>query len=387
MKAKSIMAFLVLSMVGSAVVPAQEISPNVVQEGRIWSLYWAGSIEAFIFTGINRGMFFGADTLIDGKTYKNVLFRRVFYWDNFDELPSYEWGYALREEGPKVYQYDYKLGKERLMFDFSLKPGDTVETYSKFVVTAVGVMEGEDPLHYIDLRDISEHAEGFDERWIEKVGSQERGIYWDDCWGCVGGFRDLGCCKETDEDNPFFIPVPRFCLSAEYTTVKGVISFVSLANLDSSTVWAVIDNTDTQEYAQKYTTLMRNSTPFAQKLVVDGVEYSAGDQVEITGWISSGYEFSDLEILSIRKKNTGVETSEEAELRILPNPAHETITVTATGCDIQKVEILDVNGRILYAATVNAASFRYNVSWMPSGIYLARVKTPCGVLTEKFSVK
>ncbi len=232
-----------------------------------------------------------------------------------------------------------------------------------------------------------EQAEVLDESWKARVGAQELGIYWDDCWGCVGGFRDLGCCKETDEDNPFFIPVPRFCLSAEYTTVKGVISFVSLANLDSSTVWAVIDNTDTQEYAQKYTTLMRNSTPFAQKLVVDGVEYSAGDQVEITGWISSGYEFSDLEILSIRKKNTGVETSEEAELRILPNPAHETITVTATGCDIQKVEILDVNGRILYAATVNAASFRYNVSWMPSGIYLARVKTPCGVLTEKFSVK
>ncbi len=83
-----------------------------------------------------------------------------------------------------------------------------------------------------------------------------------------------------------------------------------------------------------------------------------------------------------------METSEKAELRIIPNPATETITLTATGCDLQHVEILDVNGRILYAATVNGtASFRYNVSWLPSGIYLARVKTPCGTLTEKFSVR
>ncbi|MCM1041004.1 MAG: T9SS type A sorting domain-containing protein [Bacteroides sp.] len=75
-------------------------------------------------------------------------------------------------------------------------------------------------------------------------------------------------------------------------------------------------------------------------------------------------------------------------IKIYPNPAGETITLTTTGCNLQKVEILDVNGRVLYAATLdNQTSFRYNVSWMPSGIYLARVKTPCGVLTEKFSVR
>ena len=66
----------------------------------------------------------------------------------------------------------------------------------------------------------------------------------------------------------------------------------------------------------------------------------------------------------------------------------ETITLSTTGCNLQKVEILDVNGRVLYAATLNGTeTFDYNVSQMPSGIYLARVKTFCGVLTEKFSVK
>ena len=388
MKTKSIITTLIFSAVVSSVVFAQEVKPNVVQEGRIWSLYEVGSMEAMEgFTGMNRAMFFGADTLIDGKTYKNVLYRRVFHWENFNELPSYDWGCAMREEGSKVYHYDYKLGKERLMFDFSLKPGDTVETYSKFVVTEVGVLDGENPLHYIDLRDIEREC---DDRWIERIGSQTSGIFWNDCWCCVGGWNDLTCCKNKYDEEPFFFGKDfHECLSAEYTTVQGAISFVALENLDSTMAWAVIDNTDTNEYAQKYTTLMRNSTPFSQRLVVDGVEYLAGDKVEITGWISTGYRFSDLEILSIKKRgNADVETEENAELRIFPNPAKETITLRATGCNLQKVEILDVNGRVLHVAILhNTASFDYNVSQMPSGFYLARVKTPCGVLTEKFSVK
>lgn len=355
------------------------------------------------FTGENLIMFFGADTSIDGKTYKNVRYRQVFHWDNFDELPSYDWGCALREEGAKVYQYDYKLGKERLMFDFFLRPGDTVETYSKFVVTEVGVTESKEPLHYIDLRDISEHAGGIDDRWIEKVGSQTSGIFWNDCWGCAGYQNRLACCKEKDKEEPFVMgKYFSVCLSTEYATFKGKIVFVSdppssqiyLLNADTSTLWAVIDNPEKEYDALKCMTLMRNSTPFAQKLVVDGVEYFAGDKVEITGWRSSdmksgGGTDSYLEIQSIRKKgNVGLETSEKAELRITPNPAAETITIEAAGCELRHVEILDVNGRILYAATVNGiASFRYNVSWMPSGFYLARVKTPCGVLTEKFSVR
>ncbi|MDE7101784.1 MAG: T9SS type A sorting domain-containing protein, partial [Bacteroidales bacterium] len=392
----------VVSMIASSVVSAQEITPNVVQEGRVWSLYKGMSMgEMLRFTGENPVLFFGADTLIDGKAYKNVLYRRVFHWENFDELPSYDWGCAMREEDSKVYHYDYETKEERLMFDFSLKPGDTVETYSKFVVTEAGVLAGDNHLHYIDLRDIER---GCDDRWIERIGSQTSGIFWNDCWCCAGYMNRLACCKEKDDKGPFYFgKYFSECLSAEYATFMGEIAFFSdppssqtyLPNSDTSTLWAVIDNLKEQEYdALKRMTLMRNSTPFAQKLVVDGVEYFAGDKVEVIGWRSSdmksgGGTDSYLEIHSIKKKdNVGVEISEKAELRVSPNPAKETITLTAMGCKLQKVEILDVNGRVLYAATLNCTeTFDYNVSQMPSGFYLARVKTPCGVLTEKFSVK
>ena len=105
--------------------------------------------------------------------------------------------------------------------------------------------------------------------------------------------------------------------------------------------------------------------------------------------------YSQLEIDNIRKIDTtpvpgpvSVEKQQKAELRISPNPAKETITLSTTGCNLQHMEILDVNGRVLYAATLNGTtSFDHKVSQMPSGLYLARVKTSCGVLTEKFSVK
>ena len=380
------MTLFLLSIGGFLTLSAQEIKPNIVQEGRLWSFYQApagGIAESFRLTGKNTVMFFGTDTLIDGKTYKNVLYRRVFYWDNFDELPVYNFGCALREDGAKVYYYDYEKQEERLMFDFSLKPGDTVETYSKFVVTSVGVTEGEMPLRYIDLKD----AEGWcTDRWIEKVGSQEKGLFWETCWCCLGAFRDLACCKEDKDSEPFFRSMQ--CLSAEYTTVTGIISFAP-ANTDSSMLYAVIDNPDEQEYdALKRMTLMRNSTPFAQRLVVDGKEYFAGDKVEITGWRSSDLGFSDLEIVSIRKENTSVETVQKAGLILSPNPATETIRLTARGCNIQKVEILDANGKVLYATAVNeTSSFLYDVSRLSSGLYCARVKTTCGVFTEKFTVK
>ncbi|MDE6494525.1 MAG: T9SS type A sorting domain-containing protein [Bacteroidales bacterium] len=391
MKTKSITTLIFLITFCFSMVSAQEIQPNVVQEGRIWLLYTGPSGDIGYGTGKNFGAFFGTDTVIDGKTYKNVLYRRVFYWDNFDELPTYNWGFALREEGSKVYHYDYATKEERLLFDFSLKPGDTVETYTKLVVTSVGFTEGETPLRYIELHSISPEIR-FD-RWIERVGSEKSGIAWNYCWNCVGGYnKDFVCCKEKNDENPFFTAFTRYCMNAKYVTVKGQVSFVPLSNADSSTLWAVIDNPyyeeEEEKYTPKYTTLMRNSTPFAQKLVVDGVEYLAGDNVEITGWLSFDFGLSDLEILSIKKIDMAVQPSQKAELKLSPNPASETVTISAAGCSLQRVEILNANGRVLYAAALNNPdSFRYNVAWMPSGIYLVRVKTPCGVLTEKFSVK
>ncbi|MCM1041408.1 MAG: T9SS type A sorting domain-containing protein [Bacteroides sp.] len=394
MKAKSIITTLILSVSGVLTVFAQEVKPNVVQEGRLWSFNRnVGGLnpEEYQPTGENIVSFFGKDTVIDGNTYKNVLYKKVLYWDNFDLLPVRHRGTALREENQKLYLYDYATKMERVMCDFSLKPGDTIDAYEEFRVVATGdtvFFEGGKKHKYIKLEVRSETS--IEDFWVEGIGSLSVGIEWDGCWNCPGSNDALLCCR--DGDRNLYEKTEKCLLNVDEATFEGKIDFVGESPEDVPEgepvlpcLWPVLQ-TEKDRYF-----LMKNGV-YDCDLVVDGIRYEAGDEVEIRG-IASIYRRnglqSDLEILSIKKKgNVGVETTEKAELRIFPNPAGETVTLTATGCNLQKVEILDMNGRVLYAATLdNQTSFRYNVSWMSSGIYFARVKTPCGVLTEKFSVR
>ena len=394
MKAKSIIVFLVLSIVGSSVVFAQEVKPNVVQEGRLWCFNRnMGGLnpEEFQPTGENIVSFFGKDTMIDGKTYKDVLYKKVLYWGNFDLLRVRRRGTALREENQKLYLYDYTQKMERVMCDFSLQPGDTINSYEEFRVVATGdtvFYEGGETHNYVKVAVRNEPS--VIDFWVEGIGSLSVGIEWDPCWCCPGSADVLLCCRDGDKN--LYEKTENCLLNVNEATFVGKIAFVSEDPNDVpegepplDCLWPVLQ-TETDQYF-----LMKNGV-YDCDLVVDGIRYEEGDEVEIRG-IASVYRRnglqSDLEILSIKKKgNVDVETAEKAELQISPNPAKETITLRATGCTLQKVEILDVNGRVLHAATLNGTeTFDYNVSQMPSGFYLARVKTPCGVLTEKFSVK
>ena len=59
----------------------------------------------------------------DGKTYMKM------YWNEDDLAEIYD-ERLLREENRKVYLFDSDMQKEFLLFDYSLKAGDTYETYS-----------------------------------------------------------------------------------------------------------------------------------------------------------------------------------------------------------------------------------------------------------------
>ena len=395
MKSKSITAFLVWSIVGSSLVSAQEITSNVIQEGRQWCFNRnIGGLnpEEFQPTGENLVFFLGADTVIDGKTYKDVLYKKVLYWGNFDLLRVRRRGTALREENQKLYLYDYTQKTEKVMCDFSLQPGDTINSYEEFRVVATGdtvFYERGEAHKYVKVAVRNEP--GVIDFWVEGIGSLSVGIEWDECWWCPGSADVLLCCRDGDKN--LYEKTENCLLHVDEATFVGKIAYVNEdpdgaeREVPLDCLWPVLQ-TETGQYF-----LMKNGL-YDCDLVEDGIGYEKGDEVEIRGIASvynrrNGGLQSDLEILSIKKKdNVGVKTSEKADLRIFPNPAKETITLRTTGCNLQKVEILDVNGRVLYTATLNGtASFDYNVSRMPSGIYLARVNTPCGVLTEKFSVR
>ena len=125
----------------------------------------------------------------DGKTYLK-MYRTE---DGLNTL--YDAG-LLREEDRKVYFFDNDTQKEYLMFDYSLKAGDTYETYSydeqkmvSYKVMSVGdYREGPDVVRYdynqaADSMDtyhrylqkwiVARTDNGIEKTWIEGVGSLE----------------------------------------------------------------------------------------------------------------------------------------------------------------------------------------------------------------------
>ena len=394
MKAKLLTTIPILGISCVLTVFAQAIQPNVVQEGLQWSFNDnVSGLDPALgqLTGENLLLFLGSDTVIDGKTYKDVLYKKVLYWDNFDVLPVQRRGTALREENQKFYHYNYALKTERVLCDFSLRPGDTIDTYyHSFRVAKIGdtlLHEGGRPHRYVKVEDRDDPR--FIDFWVEEIGSLSLGIEWG-CLGCPGSKDVLLCCRKGEET--LYRKTEDCLLNAEEKTFSGKIVFVENPPTDvSSADCSRFPVLQTEEWQY---VLMRNGVRCLCEVAIDGETYQDGDNVTVQGVASvymrhgGGAIDSELEVRTIKKRGMPVESFQKSELKLTPNPATETITLTATGCELQKVEILDVNGRVLYAATLNGTtSFDHKVSQMPSGLYLARVKTSCGVLTEKFSVK
>ncbi|MDE5574292.1 MAG: T9SS type A sorting domain-containing protein [Bacteroidales bacterium] len=341
------------------------------------------------------------DTTIGTHSYGPVFWRADGAYEN--EVPA---GYALREEGDRVYVYDYGTGKEHVFFDFSLKESDILatdwmeETDTRknpvFRVLAVGdtaIYDSQYNFHYLIVYDTVHQVT---DMWLTEVGSVKHGIAW---------HRDFGRSLDTletvlcvDGGQIYANPEYLFCyipqVEPEYVSCKGKLMSVEFPRLNYSVDWIGSPKVLAIKWGELTPMIVVNSrwTSPDDPINIRGVEYMVGDSVEVEGYVSimrdirgGLYSFIELET---GVPSVPVEKRQKSELKLFPNPAKETVTLSTTGCKLQRVEILDVNGRVLYAATVNGAeTFDYNVSQMPSGIYLARVQTPCGVLTEKFSVK
>ncbi|MDE5608900.1 MAG: T9SS type A sorting domain-containing protein [Bacteroidales bacterium] len=300
-----------------------------------------------------------------------------------------------------------------MFFDFSLKENDVLamdwveetETCKNpvFRVLAVGdtiIGSFWQNFHYLKVYDTVHQVT---DMWLSEVGSVSHGIVWHKNFGRSLDTLETVLCTNGGDDykNPGYTSCYISGAEPEYVSCTGKLTFVwtptlSFPELDCCYEALAIKWGELTPILSYNSTWAYDGFP----LQVQGVDYMEGDSVEVEGYVSSSYDiggrlYSEMQLENIRKIDTTpvpgpvrVEKQQKAELRIAPNPATETVTLTATGCKLQRLEILDVNGRILYSATLNGTeTFDYNVSQMSSGIYFARVTTPCGVLTEKFSVK
>ncbi|NOY96965.1 MAG: T9SS type A sorting domain-containing protein [Chlorobi bacterium] len=137
---------------------------------------------------------FTGDTIINDTIYKKVLISE-------EGIPTnWEFYGAIREdENNKVWFYPtIGMIEERLMYDFSVNVGDTIENYATVMVVdsiAYKEINGEDRKHiYFSYIDFSP----FKEIWIEGIGSN-RGVLQSGTAGMMGGWTWFLCMSENGE--------------------------------------------------------------------------------------------------------------------------------------------------------------------------------------------
>lgn len=74
-------------------------------------------------------------------------------------------------------------------------------------------------------------------------------------------------------------------------------------------------------------------------------------------------------------------------ISIYPNPANETVTVFATGLEINKIEVLNIAGQVIMSVTETASTTKLNVSQIASGVYLVKTYTTEGTATKQLIIK
>ena len=80
--------------------------------------------------------------------------------------------------------------------------------------------------------------------------------------------------------------------------------------------------------------------------------------------------------------SSAVENVELQNLKLYPNPVKDELVIENGELRIEKVEICDLTGKTIYQ--FENLKNKINVSALSQGIYIVRLKTDKGTVTEKF---
>ena len=156
---------------------AQTAYRPLVEEGKVWKVGATGSgnpvqqIDYYYFDG---------DTIIDGKTCKQMMCQRYANpehpdYDMISQLPSPLYVGAWYEENKKVYAYDTLSQQFMLMYDFSLGANDTLRindcTYAIGPRQAGGIKGFKGVYRDVVLYDGKDKI--YSPTWLEGIGSSD----------------------------------------------------------------------------------------------------------------------------------------------------------------------------------------------------------------------
>lgn len=160
----------------------------------------------------------------------------------------------------------------------------------------------------------------------------------------------------------------------------AVIEVPELTLIDESTIGgniAVIASTEIGCWS--------DDMAYSYSVLSEGADYEWVSINEAWGGAQSGVEL-DLMIFP-KVSGTGLtEADVETLSYIFPNPAKDEVMV-ASSLTMDRVEIVNMLGQVVFAADVNANSVKVNTAEMGAGNYLVKMYTEAGMATKKLVVE
>jgi len=114
-------------------------------------------------------------------------------------------------------------------------------------------------------------------------------------------------------------------------------------------------------------------------LIVDNTEYFIDDEVEITGTVITGIDINSefyytLEIESIKKSTSNIETLSSGNNKVYFDPTNQLIVIDATlQNQYLTLELIDTQGKVILRKTGLSNKSFVNVANLLNGIYLYRL--------------
>ncbi|MCX6297067.1 MAG: T9SS type A sorting domain-containing protein [Bacteroidetes bacterium] len=86
--------------------------------------------------------------------------------------------------------------------------------------------------------------------------------------------------------------------------------------------------------------------------------------------------------------SVGIESIDaiSSQVNVYPNPANEYVMIEINGYKMEKVEIYDVLGQIMYSGEPNSSKLQINTSKLNQGVYLVKVLVDNKIITKKMKV-
>lgn len=205
----------------------------------------------------------------------------------------------------------------------------------------------------------------------------------------IGG--SFGAEKGASDD---WLVSPKLRLPATGSSVKFRISSVELLEgqpyVESCQVWVSDKTNARQDFKQVGTTYKTTPNKWTQQ-VVDLSAYNGKEvYVAIRGVSEDQWclMIDDIEVSNPAGLEPKTDADVSAYVKSYPNPVSGVWTVTAYGLEINRVELYNVLGSLVYrSGSLSTDVYRLNMEDFKSGLYTARVYTSSGVQSVKVSVR